>query len=778
MRLSSKSLLGKKWLYAIVVAGFLHGFCVSSVFAQLRSVGDGSLINADLDTGQEPDFWANVFGKHDAIAIANLAHQDAEVVSDIGTRELRVDRVCQAAQDEIAKRGMTQAVNQAVYKVDPTQRKEVGLIDHQSQSANVSSSRAPAHLKQVGFSPPSPTATAKSNSQVTDLKEIEVADLRLDAKQFGLQESHSASVPGHQTNDYREVKQLAVDNIHANCFNDVTFPSAAKCKSCHPDHYREWSVSPHAYAQLSPVFNAMSNKLNKLTNGTLSDFCIRCHAPIGMARGTEISKSNLDRPPEEREGVSCVVCHRVNQNWGKVSGRQALVGGGLDKPVYGPFGNEILQQALSDPDKYGVMTSGPKDSRIKSREVHSDSVPFFALTTSATCGSCHDVFGPDGFRLEDAFSEFKSSPAAKVKGQNCQDCHMGKTPGVASGYAHAPAAIVGNQCTPVRKHTNHMMIGPDYSVIHPGLFPHNPEAIREEHTPPDDLKAGLATMRQWLQFDHQSGWGTDDFERKLSKGFRFPPAWENQQKRFDAREILVDQFELLKEADVARHQLLSAGYKLGDVQFLGRNYKGLNFRIKVSNGTDGHGVPTGFDAERLVFLRIVVRDSQGKIVMVSGGLDPNGDVLDRHSVYVHNGELPLDRQLFSLQTKFMTRNVRGGEREQVLAVPFSLDPLPFARPATRPFTVLGRPVGARKHKQNIEVGGHRWANYTIGRKQLTGNGPYHADVQLIAAMVPVNLIHAVSSAGFDYGMSAKQIADEVVKGHVVVHTRHAVIDAK
>jgi len=35
------------------------------------------------------------------------------------------------------------------------------------------------------------------------------------------------------------------------------FPSAATCKECHPKHYREWSVSPHAYSQMSPVFNAM-----------------------------------------------------------------------------------------------------------------------------------------------------------------------------------------------------------------------------------------------------------------------------------------------------------------------------------------------------------------------------------------------------------------------------------------------------------------------------------------------------------------------------------------
>ena len=88
---------------------------------------------------------------------------------------------------------------------------------------------------------------------------------------------------------------------------------------CHEDHFREWSVSPHAYAQLSPVFNAFSNKLLKLTNGTIGDFCIRCHTPTGMALHEPMNISNMDRPPTSREGVTCVVCHRINQPWGKIS---------------------------------------------------------------------------------------------------------------------------------------------------------------------------------------------------------------------------------------------------------------------------------------------------------------------------------------------------------------------------------------------------------------------------------------------------------------------------
>jgi hypothetical protein len=119
--------------------------------------------------------------------------------------------------------------------------------------------------------------------------------------------------------------------------------------------------------------------------------------------------------------------------------------------------------------------------------------------------------------------------------------------------------------------------------------------------------------------------------------------------------------------------------------------------------------------------------------------------------------------------------VRGGEREQVLNLPFSLDPLPFVRPATRPFTVLGRPIGARKHKQNIEVGGVRTAEYVLKRNQLPRRGNYTIHVQLVAGMIPVNLVHEISGVGFDYGMSARNVADAVVDGHLVLYEDRTVI---
>lgn len=559
--------------------------------------------------------------------------------------------------------------------------------------------------------------------------------------------------------DYDEEEETVVEaggddtgKAHLALFAENKYPSANTCKACHPKHYDEWSVSQHSYAQLSPVYMAFQNSINALTSNTNGDFCIRCHNQVGMNLGESTFISNLDRHPTSREGITCVVCHRVTQTYGKVSGRMALEEGGLLSTIYGPQGPVELERVLDNRDQYRVVT----DPERSGRKIHTQVGHFPQLSSSSFCGTCHDVNLFNGFRLEEAFSEYKNSPAA-ADGVSCQDCHMGKVQGANEGYEHGPAAVVGGVPTADRKLTNHFFAGPDYSVIHPGIFPHNAEA------------AAMATLRDWLQFDHKAGWGTDEFEDNVSDDYEFPERWRSIDDRYDARAIMQRQFDLLDWAESKRLEVLRKGYLLDKVELRSASIdKGIHFQVEVSNGTDGHNVPTGFDAERLVWLQIDVTDENGEIVFQSGDLDPNGDVRDTHSLYVHDNLVPLDKQLFSLQSRFVTRLVRGGEREQVLAINTSPDPLPFVRPFTRSLMLTGQPQGARKHRQTIPPLATRTANYKVPASALTGEGKYNVSVKLRSAMVPINLIDAIQGVGFDYGMSAKQIADEIVAGHSTV----------
>lgn len=556
------------------------------------------------------------------------------------------------------------------------------------------------------------------------------------------------------------------------------YVSASECAECHPKHYDEWRVSPHAYAQISPVFNAMHATILKRTNGTNGDFCIRCHTPVGMDAGEPLYASNMDRAARSIvsiEGVTCIVCHRVKPKYGKISGRFAIAKeqggekiGDIFAPIYGPRGNESFMKAVED-TRNKLKTSPDGPGQI---DVHSEVRQADQLTRSGFCGMCHDVTLLNGFRLEEAFSEYKTSPAA-ARGESCQDCHMGTTPGVATKERfekEAIAVVLGRPFFKKPGRSDHLFIGPDYSVVHPGIFPHPGP---EEYTTRDGELRRTISMKDWLAFDWLAGWGTEEFEEALTdeEADNFPERWDDSGDRVDARAIIDENLELLRDAHQERIQLLRVGFKLGEaIETIRADDGGIRFRIEVKNGTDGHGVPTGFDAERVVFLHVTVTDRNGEPIMQSGDLDPNGDVRDLHSIYVHNHAYALgrnwelDEQLFSLQSKFITRNIRGGEREQVLAVNTSLSPLPFLRPSTSPTILTGQPFGARKHKQNIAPGDSRWANYFVPASELNGNGPYTAEVKLVAGMVPVNLVYEIKEVGFDYRMSPRDVANAVVHG--------------
>lgn len=107
------------------------------------------------------------------------------------------------------------------------------------------------------------------------------------------------------------------------------YPTAVSCFQCHTDHFEEWSVSPHAYAMMSPVFNSMQAFVTNQTEGTNGDFCSRCHPPVGMEREESTFGSVLLRSPAVREGVTCISCHRVSKDFGTSSGRLSLESGPL-----------------------------------------------------------------------------------------------------------------------------------------------------------------------------------------------------------------------------------------------------------------------------------------------------------------------------------------------------------------------------------------------------------------------------------------------------------------
>lgn len=541
----------------------------------------------------------------------------------------------------------------------------------------------------------------------------------------------------------------AVEKAHSDLFKKSEFPSAQVCGGCHLQIYKEWSVSRHAFAQTSPTFLAYQSTLVTLTKGTLGDFCERCHSQVGMFNYEPIITANKNRDKVPLEGITCVVCHRVPEAYGKITGRFPLEPGDIRSPIYGPRSDEELKKVLE------AHKDNPPKIHREARLLEQVSQPGF-------CARCHDVRLVNGIRFEDLFSEYKQTPAAK-RGATCQSCHMGPIPGVDSDYEKASAAIVrGKPTTPARR-TNHMFPGPDDTLVHPGIFPINSEAQE------------FATPEEWLSFNVQAGWGTDAFENNIPKGTEFPGIWADPDERRAAREIIEQQLKLLAENREAGTLLLRNGYGLGAININEKN-DGLKFAVEVKNLTDGHSVPSGLIAERNVFLQIAVSDADGKEVFRSGDLDPNGDVRDMHSLYVHNGTIPLDEQLFNLRSPIISNTPHGGDREQVLPANYAYSPLIFMRPSDMPSLLLGGLRDLRLQKRSIEALGNRWANYSVDKSLLTGRKPYKINVKLVAGQLPPHLINAIGIQGFEYGLTARDIGDKIVENYRVLWERNVNVD--
>jgi len=548
--------------------------------------------------------------------------------------------------------------------------------------------------------------------------------------------------------------QKADDKAHEDLFRNKQFPSAFECKVCHPVQFRQWSVSSHAYGNLSPFFVSVENSVLGKTNGTSADTCSRCHAPLAavlkVMQISNIKRAQFAREGEDFlgpvvEGITCVVCHRFDKRYGKRSARAMVTEGDIFAPIFGPTNNDI--QAETEKDTRLALVTEPGK---KGRKIHKRVEPYPYLRASRFCGNCHSSRLPTGLHNEETFDEYRTSPSAK-EGTTCQDCHMGKVQGENKGFAKGPAAVIGKTETKPRRLSNHYFAGPDFSVLHPGIFPHNPDAVK------------LAPYEKWLLFDHEKGWGTDEFEDKVADDYKFPEFWQDQDLRYEAREILNEQFKLLKWAKGQREIVMKAGYKVDEAIIDEANMQdGLKFRIKLRNAVLGHNAPTGFIHERMVFFQITVKDSQGNAVFKSGDRDPNGDLRERYSRYVRNGEMKYDKQLFNLMSHFMSKTFFGGERTQLRFIPFSATTRPFVRPPTNPTAILMRPNEARTLKNSIEPGGHRWAKYFVDPDLLKPGETYTVNMRLIAQQMPAYFIHVNSGVGLDYNFSLRELAKRIV----------------
>jgi len=535
-------------------------------------------------------------------------------------------------------------------------------------------------------------------------------------------------------------------------FADNLYPPAKVCGECHPNQYKQWSLSSHAYAAVSPMFNKFEQRINDISRGTVNYFCVRCHASVGTALGEERAMAWWDRTPAAKEGITCVTCHRVGEAYGKVNAARRITPGPIHEPVFGPYDSLGGLKAISNARGNGILVTldepdKPAEGDKKWIRMHQTAIESPLIKKSEFCVACHQVAVYPGIKLETVWEEYRASPAAK-ENITCQDCHMSKNPGYNDGFEKGWAACIngpvlgadgkyscpdGKQFNDTRDLTDHTFVGPGYPISHPGLFP-----FRREDSP--------FTPQQWLTFDYRARWGSDEFERNVPAYYKFPAEWQNAADRRKAWVIVQENLGRWREREEARLKLMEKASRLDGPFFDSSPAAGkpFSFHYKLTNLNKGHNLPSGsLGAQPELWLNVALIDPDGKRVWESGYVDKDGDLADLQSIEVGDQTLPHDNQLFSMQSKFLTTNLKGTDREMYLPINLDFDQDPFIRPGGAPTSILNHPPNARLEKRSIPPLGSRVAHYEVPAKDLTKKGTYRLVARLRGRTEPIYFMEFV-----------------------------------
>jgi len=172
----------------------------------------------------------------------------------------------------------------------------------------------------------------------------------------------------------------------------------------------------------------------------------------------------------------------------------------------------------------------------------------------------------------------------------------------------------------------------------------------------------------------------------------------------------------------------------------------LAFNYVITNTDDGHNLPSGsLGAQPEIWFNVALIDPDGKNIWESGHVDSNGDFADLHSLDLAAGKIEHDDQLFNLQTKFLTTNVKGTDREMYLPVNFDIDQQPLLRPSNVPATVLNHAPFVRMEGRSIPPLGNKKAKYKIPGELLKKPGKYRLMARLRSRAEPIYFMRFVGA---------------------------------
>jgi len=426
----------------------------------------------------------------------------------------------------------------------------------------------------------------------------------------------------------------------------------------------------HSYAQHSPVFLAFNAYVLTASGGTIGAFCDRCHSPIGVSSGESPILPNDQRSEVALDSVGCMTCHSQHTNQAESSGLIPVpIPGDPEPTVYGPYYGSDQSNPTGDPVNQLIKT--PHRSAY-SRYFESANL----------CGACHDVLTPDGFRIEEAYSEWKNGPYAR-RGIVCEDCHMGPEPGKPFRREQLTRDYIVDHDifpeAPLRYRTNHRFTGPDYSML--PAFGKNALGLG---------KKGFARLEEHLEQE---------------------------------RETLLRNAATL-EVNAPRQAAPNST---------------MSIEVSVTNSGAGHNFPTGFASERQVWLEVRVTDATNQPIYVSGDLDQYADLRDWESHAVQAGSIPVDWDLVNFEAAFVLTNFRGTQSSAVSTTNRLINPIPFITPATAPAFIQGMPFAGRVFKEGIPPLQTRKVSYDV-KVPPGARGPLRLGVKLRYRNFPAHFL--------------------------------------
>lgn len=358
---------------------------------------------------------------------------------------------------------------------------------------------------------------------------------------------------------------------------------------CHSNIGKEWEASAHRYSAMDPAFRKVQHAMAVEKGATSTRYCGGCHDPISLLSGSKnLDVKKLTNLIGRNEGISCVACHAITRVSEKGNAKYTI-----KKPV--PYMYE---------KKKGKAAKFLSDFLIRAYPGHHiTSFQRKLLKTPEFCGACHKQFinkqvnGVGWVQLQNQYDNWRKSHwnnlQKPIKTIVCRECHMPlvSTPDPANGEYSLDNYKKPNP----NLHRSHRFLGGNQFM---------PTLLK---LPGGKKQVNL--IKKWLKGKIK----IPEIENKWHKGPAVPIQLEIPKSIQDGQKVSIS--------------------------------------VNITNNKPGHNFPTGPLDLIQAWIRLTVKNSNGKQVYSSGVLnkhhfippgsfiyraepvDQYGSIIDRHNLW-------------------------------------------------------------------------------------------------------------------------------------------------